>query len=234
MEEVNLKKQFDDILKVTIAPTLKQMGFKKKGLHFCKKVNDIFQCFNIQRNKWNSSNEKFSFTFNIGFYCEKINNVLREKEESNWFPQVNDCFIQLRIGNLIYKKDYWYEFVNIYSFEKVNDQVYKDIEFVLKSYFEKYNSLGNLKDFAGAIGLENNLISPLGKFVFLMITNQIEAANKQIREEYKNALEPQSTTHTINYPNGTSKIYTYQPSVNEHFIANLEKYAKNYGIELKN
>lgn len=233
MEEVNLKKQFDDILKVTIAPTLKQMGFKKKGLHFCKEVNDIFQCFNIQINKWNSYNEKFSFTFNIGFYCEKINNVLREKEESNLFPQVNDCFIQLRIRDLTQKIEHWYELSNNISFEVITSEVTNDIELFLLPHFEKYNSLEKLKDFVGAIGLENNKISSLGKFVFLMITNQIEAANKQIREEYKNALEPQSTTHTINYPNGTSKIYTYQPSVNEHFIANLEKYAKNYGIELK-
>lgn len=233
MQERNLKQQFDTLLKVTIAPALKQMGFKKKGLHFNKAVNNIFQCFNIQKDKWNS-NESLSFTFNVGYYCGKINSVFQETNVSISSPQINDCFIQGRISDLTHKKEQWYELGKTESFERVTSQVNNDIQVFLKQHFEKYNSLEKLKGLVGTNDIERtSMIPPLSQFVFLMITNQKEAATKQIKEEYKNALEPQSSTHTFNYPDGRSKIYTSNPSVNQYYITNLEKYAKYFGIELK-
>ncbi|MFD2034489.1 DUF4304 domain-containing protein [Belliella marina] len=108
MQEAKLKQQFDDLLKFTIAPALKNLEFKKKGLHFNRKVNDIFQCLNIQKSKWNSYDESVSFTFNLGFYYGKINSVLSETEVSILSPCVNDCFIQGRIGSLTKNIDHWF------------------------------------------------------------------------------------------------------------------------------
>jgi hypothetical protein len=233
MQEANLKQQFDDILESTVAPALKGLGFKKKGLHFNRSVNEISQCFNIQKSKWNSYDESISFTFNLGFYYGKINNVLSEKEESVLSPQVNDCFIQGRIGNLTKRKDHWYELNNKESFEVIREQVAHHIKFFLIPHFEKYNSLENLVELVDKNeGDRIYMISPMGKFIFLMITNQKEVAGKHIKFEYKNALNPQETTHTINYPNGTSKVYTSKPYVNQTFVDHIEKFAKYYGIEL--
>ncbi|MGF1636826.1 MAG: DUF4304 domain-containing protein, partial [Cyclobacteriaceae bacterium] len=81
MPEANLKEHFDDILRLTIAPALKEMGFKKKGQHFNRQINDIYQCFNIQKSKWNSYNESLSFTFNVGFYSELLDKILTGNQD---------------------------------------------------------------------------------------------------------------------------------------------------------
>lgn len=233
MQEANLKQQFDDIIKLTITPALKGLGFKKKGLHFNRSVNDIFQCLNIQKSKWNSYDESISFTFNLGFYSGKINSILTEKEDSILSPQVNDCFIQGRIGNLTKRKDHWYELNNKESFEVIREQIENHIECLLIPHFEKYNFIEKLVQL-----VEKNesdriyMISPIGKFILLMITNQKEVATKHIKVEYESALNPQETTQTINYPNGTSKVYTSKPYVNQAYIDFIKKFAKYYGIEL--
>lgn len=170
----------------------------------------------------------------MGFYCGKINSVLRETNVLILSHQINNCIIQERIGNLTHNKDHWYELSYKGSFELVTSQVTIDIESFLIPHFEKYNSLDKLKELVLKNDIDRTyLISPLSHFVFLMITNQIETAAKKIKTEYENALEPQSNTHTINYPDGTSKVYTSHPFVNQTFIDNLEKFAKFYNIELK-
>ncbi|MBB6329039.1 hypothetical protein FHS59_004703 [Algoriphagus iocasae] len=233
MQEANLKQQFDDILESTVVPVLKGLGFKKKELHFNRSLNEISQCLNIQKSKWNSYDESISFTFNLGFYYGKINSVLSEKEESILSPQVNDCFIQGRIGNLTKRKDHWYELNNKESFEVIREQVAYHIKCFLIPHFEKYNFLENLVELVDKNeGDRIYMISPMGKFIFLMITNQKEVAAKHIKVEYKNALNPQETTHTINYPNGTSKVYTSKPHVNQVYVDFIKKISDYYEIEL--
>lgn len=234
MLEANLKQHFDNILKLTIAPALKEMGFKKKGQHFSRQVNDIYQCFNIQKSKWNSYNESLSFTFNIGFYSELLNKILRGSGAQTDFPNTTDCFIQGRLGSISHSRDHWYELSNRIKFESVNAAVKSDIENYLNIFFNKYNSLDNLK----GLVLKNAknrtfLISPISQFVFLMTTKETEFAVKELKKEYKNALTPQPTTQTINYPDGGSKVYTSKPYINQSFIDSIEKYAKYYDIELE-
>jgi hypothetical protein len=233
MPEANLKQHFDNILKLTIAPALKEMGFKKKGQHFSRQVNDIYQCFNVQKSKWNSYNESLSFTFNIGFYSELLNNILRGNEIQTDFPNTTDCFIQGRLGSISHSRDHWYELSNRMKFELVNANVKNDIERYLITLFNKHNSLENLKELV-LKNAENRtfLISPISQFVFLMTTKEIEFAVEELKKEYKNALRPQSTTQTINYPDGRSKVYTSKPYINQSFIDSIEKYAKYYNIEL--
>lgn len=233
MPEANLKQHFDNILKLTIAPALKEMGFKKKGQHFSRQVNDIYQCFNVQKSKWNSYNESLSFTFNIGFYSELLNNILRGNEVQTDYPNTTDCFIQGRLGSISHSRDHWYELSNRMKFESVNADVKYDIEKYLITLFNKHNSLENLKELVVKNAKNRTfLISPISQFVFLMTTNQTEFAVNELKKEYKNAMTPQSTTQTINYPDGRSKVYTSKPYINQSFIDSIEKYAKFYDIEL--
>lgn len=152
-------------------------------------MNDIFQCLNIQKSKWNSYDESISFTFNLGFYSGKINSILTEKEDSILSPQFNDCFIQGRIGNLTKRKDHWYELNNKESFEIIREQVANHIESFLIPHFEKYNSLAKLVELVELVeknkGDRVYMISPIGKFILLMITNQKEVVIKHIKVSMK-------------------------------------------------
>src|SRR5690606_25302029 len=57
----NLKNDFDEICKGTIIPFFKELGFKKKTLHFSRQINDITQCFNVQKSQWNSYHDIVDF-----------------------------------------------------------------------------------------------------------------------------------------------------------------------------
>jgi hypothetical protein len=226
----NLKSDFDDILKETIIPFFKDLGFKRKTHHFARKTNDIIQCFNVQNSQWNSYNDSVSFTFNLGFYNEHIRALSWEQELKTDFPKTTDCFIQDRLGTYSHKRDNWYELSKRVNKVTVAEQVKNDLEKYLKPIFERYKSLDNLKIFS-----ENNtgyLLSPYNKIVFLMTTSQFEKGEQLIKEEHKIALTPKVTTQTINYPDGRSEVKTSKPYVNQHYVDNIERLAKHYGIEL--
>ena len=42
------------IKEVSIAPLFKEMGFKKKGSNFAKRLTEVAWCVNIQSSKWNT------------------------------------------------------------------------------------------------------------------------------------------------------------------------------------
>lgn len=221
----NLKTDFDEIFKGVIMPFFKDLGFKRKTQHFARQINDITQCFNVQKSQWNSYHDSLSFTFNLGFYNKTIRTLSWGQEIPTEFPKTTDCFIQDRLGTYSHKRDQWYELSKRVDRNKVAEQVKNDLDKYLKPLFDEYQSLDDLKKFS-----EKNtgyLLSPYGQIVFLMLTGQIEKGKQFIKEQYKISLTPQTITDTINFPDGTKKenIRTY---INQHYIDSIERLAKHY------
>jgi hypothetical protein len=230
MTPENLKTDFDEIFKEVIVPFFKDLGFKRKTQHFARQTNDITQCFNVQKSQWNSYHDSLSFTFNLGFYNEIIKTLSWGQEIPTDFPKTTDCFIQVRLGTHSHKRDHWYELSKRIDRNKVAEQVKSDLERHLKPILDKYQSLVDLKGFS-----EHNtgfLLSPYGQIVYFMLTGQIDKGKQFLKEQYKIALTPQTTSQTINYPDGRSEVKTSKPYVNQHYVDNIQRLAKHYDVEL--
>jgi Domain of unknown function (DUF4304) len=232
MTDDNLKNEFEEICKGTIIPFFKEYGFKKKTTHFIKKINDITQCFNIQKSQWNSYNESVTFTFNFGFFNAEISSVVADKEIQNEFPKTFDCFIQNRLGTFSHNRDHWYTLSKSIDVKKTAEQIKNDLEKYLKPMFDNYTSLDTLK-----LLLENDeknispTLSPYYLIAFYMLTNQKEKGRTSIIEHYTKSLNPQTVTETIVSPDGTrqTKVNTY---INQYYIDGIRKLANRYNVDL--
>lgn len=228
----NLKNDFDEICKGTINPFFKDFGFRKRTIHFTRQVNDITQCFNIQKSQWNSNNDSVTFTFNFGFYNAEIYSIVADKETQNEFPKTYDCFIQNRLGMFSHNRDHWYTLSKNIDVKKTAEQIKTDLEEYLKPMFDTYTSLDALKQL---IEKDEKYISPtLSPYyliAFYMVTNQKEKGRLKIIEHYKKSLKPQAVTETIVFPDGTrqEKVNTY---INQYYIDGIKKLANRYNIEL--
>ena len=227
-----LKTDFDEICKGTIIPFFKDLGFKRKTLHFAKQINDITQCFNVQKSQWNSYNDSVTFTFNFGFYNADISSIIADKEIQNEFPKTYDCFIQNRLGTFSHNRDHWYTLSKNIDATKTAEQIKSDLEKYLKPMFENYTSLDKLK-----MLLEKDekyispTLSPYYLIAFYMLTSQVEKGRQTIREQYNNALIPQTVTDTIVFPDGTRKE-TVRTQLNQYFIDGIKKLADRYEVTL--
>ncbi|MEO6732894.1 MAG: DUF4304 domain-containing protein [Ferruginibacter sp.] len=227
-----LKTDFDEICKGTIFPFFKDFGFKRKTLHFAKQINDITQCFNVQKSQWNSYNDSVTFTFNFGFYNADISSIIADKEIQNEFPKTYDCFIQNRLGISSHNRDHWYTLSKNIDATITAEQIRSDLEKYLKQMFENYTSLDKLK-----MLLEKDeqyispTLSPYYLIAFYMLTNQIEKGRQTIKEQYKKALIPQTVTDTIVLPDGTRKEKV-RTQLNQYFINGIKKLADRYEVRL--
>jgi hypothetical protein len=232
VQKTDLKKNFDEICRGTIIPFFKEFGFKRKTLHFTRQINDVTQCFNVQKSQWNSYDDSVTFTFNFGFYNADISSIVAGKEIQNEFPKTYDCFIQNRLGTFSHNRDHWYTLSKNIDATKTAEQIKNDLEKYLKPLFENYTSLENLKQF---LDKDEKYISPtLSPYyliAFYMLTNQAEKGRKTIKEHYKKSLIPQTTTDTIVFPDGTrqEKVKTY---INQHYTDSIKKLADKYDVEL--
>jgi len=232
MSAENLKTEFDEILKETIIPFLKGFGFKRKSQNFYRQVNDIGQCFNVQRSQWNSYNDSVVFTFNLGFFSQEIFRIVSERTEVIVFPKTTDCFIQHRLGYYSHGRDHWYELARNIKKEDVKKQIGMDLANHLKPLFDKYTSLEALK---GLVDKDEKNVGPVFApyylIVFYMTTGQTGKGVQTIKESYVKALKPMTVTDTVNYPDGRSETKT-RTSMNQHYINGIERLAKFYDVTL--
>jgi hypothetical protein len=233
MPLIDLKSEFDSIIRDTIAPFFKTLGFKKQGQNFARVTNDLFQCFNIQRSQWNSYESSVSFTFNFGFYNSEIRRIAWNKEDNLSFPKTTDCFLYSRVGPFSHGRDHWYEL----NADSDNDQVAlaikNDLGNHVKRILETSKSLQELAQFVKENDKSAWIFPPYDDVVFLMATGQKEKGTSLLTSEYSKAIVPQTTTHSTKYPDGRIEVKTSKPYVNKHYIEQLERLAKYYQVDLE-
>lgn len=107
-EKINIKEQFNYIVKNGIAPILKSAGFRKKGNNFHAHAGELDWCINIQKDGWGFDRyfNQWSFTINIGVTWSDYAICLFNKVSD--FPLEGYCLIRARIGTIMGKGDYWF------------------------------------------------------------------------------------------------------------------------------
>jgi hypothetical protein len=233
MPSIDLKSEFDIILRDTITPFFKLLGFKKQGQNFARTTNDLTQCFNVQKSQWNSYDSNVSFTFNFGFYNSEIRSIAWNKKVSLSFPKTIDCFVNSRVGIFSHNSDHWYELNAGLDNNQVVLDIKHDLESHVKEIFEASKSLEELAQFIKRSDKQNVWIfPPYDDIVFLMATGQSQEGKFFLITEYSKAIVPQTTTHTTRYPDGRIEVKTSKPYVNKHYIEQLERLAKYYNVDL--
>ncbi|OKS87608.1 DUF4304 domain-containing protein [Mucilaginibacter polytrichastri] len=229
----DLNEEFKTLVKIGVAPKLKELGFKKSNFNFNRPLDELVQCINIQRSQWNH-NESVSFTFNIGFYNEKIYRLLRNHIKLSNFIKVTDCFIWGRSGSLIYNRDHWYELNLEKSYSDVFSEVINDLENYIIPLFEKYSKLNTLTHFLVAKYEDQTFhISANEIVVFELQFGDFQKGRTLLIDIYKQALIPKSGMQKTIYPDGREEIKWSEPSVNNFNIQMLEQLAEHYEINLQ-
>ena len=232
MTSEHLKTDFDTICKDTIIPFFKDLGFKRQGLHFARRINDITQCFNIQRSQWNALDDRLAFTFNFGFYNVAVDSAVDDCVVHRPFPKTDQCFLSNRLGSFSHSGDHWYTLYRCTEPGKTRQQVGSDLNTHLKPLFENYTSLEQLKTFLekheSDLGLTMSALHIIG---FYMATNQTEKGKALIKDVYEQSIIPQTGKVTMMLPNGkrTEKRKTF---INYHLIGQMKKLAERYDIAL--
>jgi hypothetical protein len=98
-----IAKRIDEVIKLGIAPLLKENGFSKKGRNFHKAAGEAIQVVNIQADKWNQGYTG-QFTINLGVYFRAISEI-SERSIVDGLPKEYDCTIVNRLGFLMPTQD---------------------------------------------------------------------------------------------------------------------------------
>lgn len=102
-----LKQQLNDILKVSLTPFLKGIGFRKSDLNYVCPMDGLSWLISVQKSRWNDS-EEGRFTLNFGVYVPQTVSIYTNKQESAK-PRLEHCAVYIRAGMLMPERlDRWW------------------------------------------------------------------------------------------------------------------------------
>lgn len=136
---MTMQQMLKGIIKETIAPLFKAMGFKKRGNNFAKDCGKFSLTVNIQSSRCNTA-EEVEFTINTGVFTDKIFGTFYTFAPPQFPTEVNSVLRQ-RITELKNRPDHWYKLSADTDIEELKKQIKADIETVIFPYFEQFNSI---------------------------------------------------------------------------------------------
>ena len=226
----DFQKEFDDIAKGTVIPFFKGLGFKRNGNGFNRTTNDIVQVVNIQKSQWNHA-DNVSFTFNIGFFNSDIYKDSWDKDEPKFIREY-ECQIHFRLGHITKKMDYWYELNEKRTATDLESEIKNHLDNFLKPILDDNQTLISLKELLRK-NKDLKLTMPTADQILLLLkTGDRGEAERLLRDEYKNSLNPKDSTSVTNYPDGRIEEKIYKPSINKEYVDRLKRLAATNKIEL--
>jgi hypothetical protein len=148
--------EFKNLLQEVVTIPLKEMGFKKKGLNYYRRIdNDFAQVLNVQMNHNNDKNMR-AFLFNYGFFVPKLYSIMWEidtfyKVKKTGLPDfpkaVGDyCIGGGRMGFVINGQESWYILDKRNSLKSISQQFKQDVDSRLIPMFKEISSINALLD----------------------------------------------------------------------------------------
>ena len=226
--------EFNNLIKETLAKSLKEIGFKKQNNNFMRPLGDFTQVCNVQRSRYNHIGE-IRFTINFGFFIPVVYSVLGDKTKLPSFPKTDDCHIDGRTGHLIYGTDYWYELNEETSLETLTEQFKNDIKNHLIPMFQEIQTMDFLLNLIRTqYDKRKYYISPLINAVIILELEigDFEIGKEKLISEYNETLIPKLVEGKRVYPDGTEEIMYSEFRVNEYAINRYKQLAERYKIEL--
>ncbi|MGO4501047.1 DUF4304 domain-containing protein [Paenibacillus sp. 2RAB27] len=126
------------VVKETIAPLLKEEGFKKQGNNFAQVFSDFSTTVNIQSSKWNTQDE-VEFFFNTGIYIEELFGTVHLYPKPT-FPMEINSVLRIR-GTELTKTDSWYKLTIDTNVEQLKRMIIKDIAEYILPHLRQFESI---------------------------------------------------------------------------------------------
>lgn len=224
------QKEFDDIVKRTIAPFFKGLGFKKNGNSFNRTTGDIIQVANIQKSQWNHA-DHVSFTFNIGFFNEDIYKNSWDKAVPKFIREF-DCQIHFRLGHITKQSDYWCELNEKVTVDNLEIEIKDHLDNFLKPILETVQTTNSMKEFMITNTDLKRTMPTADQILLLLKTGDRDKAERLLREEYKDSLTPKESVSVTNYPDGRREEKISKPTINKVYVDRLKRLASLNKIEL--
>jgi hypothetical protein len=224
------QKEFDDIIKRTVVPFFKRLGFKRNGNGFNKSTNDISQVVNIQKSQWNHV-DSVSFTFNVGFFNADI-------FKENWgkdvpkFIREYDCQVSFRLGHLTKQTDYWYELNEQITVQDLENEMKDHLDNYLKPILETVQTTNSMKEFMTKNDGVKLTTPTTDQILLLLKTGDRDKGEKLLRDEFKGSLTPKESVSVTTYPDGRREEKISKPKINKVYLDRLKRLALLNKIEL--
>jgi len=123
------KDLFADLIKCTVAPYLKNDGFKKASLNFHKTHGDLYYVINFQCDTRNSYGQH-RFYVNCGIHSYALDKILGQVRSKP--PKYFECFFHARIEQITGSSNQWYDLNSGTDMEDVTICVMSDIQKLIK------------------------------------------------------------------------------------------------------
>lgn len=115
-------KRINAVIAHSLAPCLKEAGFKRKGRTFRRITDERIDVINVQGSKWNAGRTG-EFTINVGVYYPEIAELYDEYRPDG-LPEEYHCTLRSRIGLLMGgNTDKWWKLGRLTREEKLSDEV---------------------------------------------------------------------------------------------------------------
>ena len=141
----------DEIVKGSIQPLLKSLGFRKKGLRWNRDRGEFMDVVTVQEAK-HSTLERQVFTLNLGVFVKLFYETVWQKHPSGFMTEA-DCAVRVRLAHLVQGKPYgnaldqWWEIEavapgDVLIGKEVEDAL-RDIGIPFLERFDKFDAIAD-------------------------------------------------------------------------------------------
>lgn len=135
------KDHFNHLINSTVAPYLKEAGYRKTALNFHRTAGDMYYVINFQNDR--NSASQHNFFINVGIYSGAMQKAIGKPEISK--PTYNDCFFDWRIEVITGSGNQKYTLTADTDMEEVTISVMSDIQHTVR-FLNGINSADDLVD----------------------------------------------------------------------------------------
>lgn len=177
----NVKNQFQDILNNSIAPLLKTVGFRKKGLNFHARSGEIDWCFNIQKARWGCDENATSWDFaiNLGISTSVCQKLMYDTHIV--FPLVSQCVLRSNLKRLTNVGGDWLTLSLYQSSDEIKEWIYANLVTVFLPIVKKIHRIDILRAEIESLLSSFRFPSPIQKYAFLLSIGNEDAAHNLIK-----------------------------------------------------
>lgn len=186
-------KRIDEVVKIGLAPLLKEHGFTRKSRTFRKAAGEAIQIVNVQANKWNQG-DSGSFTINLGVYFRAIEELADESITD--LPGPGQFTASTRLGQLLpnprdkwwkLRPKRWWEFSDRFTPDNAAIQVVDALHRYGLPWLERTNTCEGLREAFSHPAVFTSTIKPIA--LELLDRGKDEAA-KRLRQEIADTGNP--------------------------------------------
>lgn len=137
-----------ELIQLYIAPFLKRLGFRKKGMTWNREVNGIVHVIDIQSRRQRVDGSE-SFTINIGIFVNELWLLFWNKDVPLFVKEEN-CYPRFRLGYLLSnfdpKRDKWWDIRSKEEIEKTGKELETLFTDKCLPFFDQIKSISDVLD----------------------------------------------------------------------------------------